>query len=205
VCSVVWTQGCPLRCPWCHNPELRPPDGGTDMGPSEVAGEIERYADYLDAVIVSGGEPLAQPIDELRELCRLIRRMDLSPVLDTSGYPAERLDRVADSFDRVALDLKAPLRDEAYLRATGDVMDAAELRRAVQAVRGRAELELRITAHPYLPDDCEPLIESVKEIDPDYVVVQRYVGKDGKESGPDPNELASVLEEEVAVTVFVRV
>ncbi len=198
---MVWVQGCPLRCPWCHNPELRPATGGTEMSPDEVADRVERRSDYLDAVIVSGGEPLTQPLDELRELCRRIRRLGLSPVLDTSGYPAERLDRVADAFDRVALDLKAPLRDRDYLRATGNVMDALELRRAVNAVRGRVELELRITAHPYLPDDRESLVRSVKEIDPDYVVVQRYVGEG---EGPDPRELAGALREVVGA-VFVRV
>ncbi|WP_148688470.1 radical SAM protein [Methanopyrus sp. SNP6] len=201
VCAVLWTQGCPLRCPWCHNPETRDPNGGKKADVKTILRDVEKYAVYLDALIVSGGEPLLQPYEELKALARGARDLGLNVVLDTSGFPPDRLGRVISSFDRVALDLKAPLHGDEYIEATGGGMTASDFLKAARIVRRRCDLELRITVHPWL-DDVPKVVEAVRKASPDVVVVQRYVGD--KEVEIDPEELAEKLRESCE-NVVVRV
>ncbi len=158
----------------------------------DILRNVEKYSVYLDALIVSGGEPLLQPCEELKALARGARDLGLKVVLDTSGFPPDRLDKVISSFDRVALDLKAPLRDDEYLEATGGVMTASDFLKAARITRRRCNLELRITVHPWL-NDVPRVVEAVRKASPDVVVVQRYVGEG--EVGIDPEELAEKLRE----------
>lgn len=62
---VVFTQGCPLRCLYCHNPDCRHIENGKKITVGELIEEIEKYHSYFDysggGVTVTGGEPLMQP------------------------------------------------------------------------------------------------------------------------------------------------
>lgn len=86
---VIFTQGCPLRCLYCHNPDCRELGGGRVVTVDELVAEIAKYRSYLQAsgggVTVSGGEPLIQPhfVTELLQRCQAI---GLHTALDTSGY-----------------------------------------------------------------------------------------------------------------------
>jgi len=198
VVAVVWLQGCPLRCPWCHNPETRDKSGGKEVDVDDVVKALSRYSPYLDVVVISGGEPLAHDPEELTELAEGVEKMGLDPVLDTSGYPPERLAEVVGAFTRVALDLKAELREETYLKATGGVMGAEDLLAAAEHAR-TVTLELRITTHPLLGDP-KRVAEDAETLEPDVVIVQPYTGR-GK--GPDPEELGRELSRK-GLSVYVR-
>ena len=71
---VVFLQGCPLRCAYCHNPDTWAPQGGEEYTPEAVCEKILRYRPYLKhgGVTVSGGEPLLQA-PFVAELFRLLR------------------------------------------------------------------------------------------------------------------------------------
>ena len=56
---VIFMSGCPLTCRYCHNVELL--EDTTEKTFEEVKQEIDSSADFLDAVVISGGEPLLQP------------------------------------------------------------------------------------------------------------------------------------------------
>ena len=66
---VVFVQGCPMRCAYCHNPDTWEMDGGTLMEPSEILENYERNKPFYKdgGITVTGGEPLMQ-IDFLLEL-----------------------------------------------------------------------------------------------------------------------------------------
>ncbi len=83
---VVFMQGCPLRCAYCHNPETRPLSGGTECGTDELLRKIERLRPYIKngGVTVSGGEPLAQP-EFTAALLAALRASGFHTALDTSG------------------------------------------------------------------------------------------------------------------------
>lgn len=83
---VVFMQGCPLRCKYCHNPDTWEFAGGKEYSALEVKEEIIKYKNYIKdgGVTISGGEPLAQ-IDFVIELFKMLKKEGLHTCVDTSG------------------------------------------------------------------------------------------------------------------------
>ena len=84
---VVFLQGCPMRCMYCHNPDTWLPEGGTEYTVDEVVQKILRYRTYFGkdgGVTVSGGEALLQ-MKFVTELFRALKAEGIHTCLDTSG------------------------------------------------------------------------------------------------------------------------
>lgn len=84
---VVFMQGCPLRCAYCHNPETWTVDGGEEVSVEDLIAKIERYRPYVietGGVTVSGGEPVLQA-PFVAELFRQLQAKGYHTALDTSG------------------------------------------------------------------------------------------------------------------------
>ncbi|GAB4217766.1 MAG: pyruvate formate-lyase-activating protein [Synechococcales cyanobacterium] len=116
---VVFTQGCPLRCLYCHNPDCRDPHDGQGVTVEALIAEIHRYKNYLrqGGVTVSGGEPLMQPMF-VTELFRRCHEIGLHTALDTSGYVSLEVAKpVLQHTDLVLLDIKS-YQPELYHRLT---------------------------------------------------------------------------------------
>ena len=116
---IVFLQGCPFRCLYCHNPDTWNPEGGRRVGAEEVVSRIERCRAYLRSggATLSGGEPLLQPAFTLEILHRL-KAARIHTALDTSGLmPLEVSAPAIDAADMVLLDLKA-LDAEACVKLT---------------------------------------------------------------------------------------
>lgn len=58
---VIWSQGCKMACPGCHNPETHNPCGGKEYDIEELKNEITKYAKYHQGITLSGGDPFLQP------------------------------------------------------------------------------------------------------------------------------------------------
>ncbi len=106
---VLFMQGCPLRCLYCHNPDARTPDAGRTITAGEVLADILTYRLFIrrGGVTLSGGEPLLQPAFacELLDGCR---ERNLHSAVDTSGaLPLEVSRPVLDRADLILLDVKA--------------------------------------------------------------------------------------------------
>lgn len=123
---VVFMQGCPLRCLYCHNPDTWNLKGEAkyQMAPDELLAEVLRYKNFIarGGVTVTGGEPLSQP-EFLRVFFRLCREQGLHTALDTSGhiYTSKALE-VLDYVDLVLLDIKT-LNPDLHLQLTGGKLD----------------------------------------------------------------------------------
>lgn len=122
---VVFVQGCPLRCRYCHNPDTWSPKEGTEVSVGSLVEEIRRYAPYMKfsggGVTVSGGEPLLQP-DFVAGLFAECRRLGIHTALDSSGFAApERVRPVLEQTDLLLLDIKQPnlLRHKALTGVDG--------------------------------------------------------------------------------------
>ncbi len=107
---VVFMQGCPLRCKYCHNADTWATYGGTMYTPEELMKEIVKYKSYMrfsgGGVTFTGGEPLLQP-DFLKEVFTLCKKQGISIALDTSGFLySEKTKDVIDMVDLVLLDIK---------------------------------------------------------------------------------------------------
>lgn len=111
---VVFLQGCPLRCAYCHNPDTWDPQGGEPYTPQAICEKILRYRPYLrhGGVTVSGGEPLMQA-SFVAELFRLLREQGIHTALDTSGTGnLEQAREVLAETDLVLCDLKFAEEDD---------------------------------------------------------------------------------------------
>jgi pyruvate formate lyase activating enzyme len=123
VALVVFWAGCNIRCPYCHNSLLIPPDSGAEVDLTYIDERL-KYGIYpvpsLDAVVFTGGEPLLQP-DALIETGKLVKQYGLKLMLDTNGTLYEAAEKVLRTglFNRVALDVKSPLTPEAFGNLSG--------------------------------------------------------------------------------------
>ena len=109
ICAIVFTQGCNFRCPYCHNPELvgtERPSVDT-VSDQEVLSFLERRKGKLDAVTITGGEPLMQP--DLQDFLSRVRALGYLIKLDTNGSLPHRLEDIiqSKSVDYLAMDIKA--------------------------------------------------------------------------------------------------
>lgn len=107
---VVFMQGCPLRCKYCHNADTWATHGGKLYSPEELMTEIVKYKSYMrfsgGGVTFTGGEPLMQS-DFLKEVFTLCKKQGISIALDTSGFLySEKTKDVIDMADLVLLDIK---------------------------------------------------------------------------------------------------
>lgn len=115
---VLFLNGCPLRCKYCHNPDTWQMKRGTLRGAAEILDDIRSYRDFLlrakGGVTISGGEPLMQPAF-LETLFAGCKSMGLHTALDTSGHLHQYApDSLFDHVDLVLLDIKSG--DEATFR-----------------------------------------------------------------------------------------
>jgi len=119
---VIFTQGCPLRCLYCHNPDCRNITDGKQVSVDELIAEIQKYTSYIrfsgGGVTVSGGEPLMQP-QFVKEICKRCQQIGLHTALDTSGFvDLDTAKDVLKFVDLVLLDIKS-FDPEIYRKVTG--------------------------------------------------------------------------------------
>ena len=118
---VVFTQGCPLRCLYCHNPDCRHFEDGKKTTSAELIAEIKKYRSYFQSsgggVTVSGGEPLMQP-EFVSSIFKGCHEIGIHTALDTSGYVyLETAKPVLEHTDLVLLDIKS-FNPEIYKQVT---------------------------------------------------------------------------------------
>lgn len=145
VAATVFTGGCNLRCPFCHNADLvRHPTAEENLE-AEVLAYLEKRRGLLDGVCVTGGEPLLSP--DLIPFLQKLKEMGYAVKLDTNGSLPERLKEVLGTglVDYVAMDVKSS--PEGYARAVGVSVDLAPFFASVDLIRSSGIAhEFRTTA-----------------------------------------------------------
>lgn len=118
---VVFMQGCPLRCVYCHNPETWDPSGGEEWEVEQIVEKVLRYRSYFGTkggITVSGGEPLLQ-WEFVAELFEQLKEKGIHTALDTSGTGTiDGWEKVLSVTDLVLCDLKFSQAEE-YHRFCG--------------------------------------------------------------------------------------
>lgn len=164
---VLFLQGCPLACLYCHNPDARGFKCGTRTDSFTQLRDIARNRDFLitagGGVTLSGGEPLSQPafVASIFEGCK---RMGLHTALDTSGYPGKRADeRLLELTDLVLLDIKH-IRPGAYRELTGvDLQPTLDFARRLQDLGKPVWLRyVLVPGHTDQADDLARLAEFIR-------------------------------------------
>ena len=150
VACTVFTGGCNLRCPFCHNGSLVRTPNAFDSAETEVLAYLQKRKGLLDAVCISGGEPLLQPDiadficisggepllqSDLRDFITAVKGMGYLVKLDTNGALPERLLPLLESglLDYIAMDVKSS--PVGYPKATGIQSDFAPFAKSIAAIR----------------------------------------------------------------------
>lgn len=118
--SVVFMQGCTLRCAYCHNPDTWNFNSGTEITPQELVKKIIRFKPYFKnngGVTFSGGEPLMQP-EFLIEALKLCKEAGINTAVDTAGFGIGQYDKILKFTDLLLFDIKH-VDDEGYKSLTG--------------------------------------------------------------------------------------
>ncbi|MDD5240526.1 MAG: anaerobic ribonucleoside-triphosphate reductase activating protein [Sulfuricella sp.] len=171
--AVVFCQGCPWRCGYCHNPHLIPRHSAEMLDWSQVMAFLQRRKGLLDAVVFSGGEPTLQEgidaaIDEVKALGFKIG-------LHTGGtYPA-RLQDLLPKLDWVGMDIKATVED--YAKVTGTPNSGDKARESARLLLASdVPHEFRTTVHPlyHTPESLLRLAEELRAMGARQYVLQEF-------------------------------
>jgi pyruvate formate lyase activating enzyme len=181
VSLVIFFRGCPFRCPYCSNAQFIEQGEPTDIG--KVINEIVRAKDFIDAVVISGGEPFMQP-GAFHEIARKAKEFGLLVGAQTNGMYPDRISAASSlgPLDAVLLDVKAPLELDAYSCATGDrnrqdILDAVtktiDLCNRLRAEGKLQYYEVRTTVFRGIADRPEDLEAIASRVQCDAYIVQQ--------------------------------
>jgi len=185
ISAVVFTIGCNLRCPFCHNHRLIEPGDVKEIPEEMVLEHLYRNRKLLDALVVTGGEPTLQP--DLEEFLREVKSMGYSVKIETNGTNPDVLHRLIESggVDFVAMDVKAPFSFGRYDEAVGGVLTPKLFERILGSVsilrESEIEREFRTTLVPGLisQSDIEEIrrfLEGERHITQEYHPVRSDFG-----------------------------
>jgi len=145
--AVVFCQGCPWRCSYCHNAELLCASAEPRVPWSKLVAFLERRRGLLDGVVFSGGEPTLQPA--LPEALAEVRALGFQTGLHTAGMYPQHLAEVLPLLDWVGLDIKGPWHRIDDITAGRDAAPRVQASLARLVASGVA-YECRTTWHPQL-------------------------------------------------------
>ncbi|WP_298499454.1 anaerobic ribonucleoside-triphosphate reductase activating protein [uncultured Methanobrevibacter sp.] len=195
---VLFMSGCPLTCRYCHNVELL--DDKTEKSFEEIKSEIDSSADFLDAIVISGGEPLLQ-LDALIEIFTYVRQIGLKTKLDTSGIYPDKIKKLLDLklLDFVSLDVKTVFSK--YRKITGSNV-GFQVKKSMELINAdeNVHLEIRTTYVPTLHTKKD-IINLADEIEADIYTIQQFRNKNvldpalEKVEVPNPHDLEKLARE----------
>ncbi|HDI02890.1 MAG TPA: anaerobic ribonucleoside-triphosphate reductase activating protein [Candidatus Aenigmarchaeota archaeon] len=144
ISAIVFTQGCNFRCPYCHNPELVLPEKYSNPIPEEeILSFLDSRRGKLDAVVITGGEPLLQK--DLFDFIKKVKDMGFLVKLDTNGSMPEVLkEAIKLGVDYIAMDVKAPL--EKYREVVRAEVNEEKIKSSIEIImHAGIEYEFRTT------------------------------------------------------------
>lgn len=151
--TVLFLQGCGLRCKYCHNPDTWQLQAGKEMDVSEIMKKLRRFQPYYGeagGVTCSGGEPLLQ-IEFVTELFKACKKENISTCIDTAGYGFGNYDELLKVTDLVLFDVKHYLPEEYKALTGGDFSVPTEFLNAVE--KSKTPLWIRHVVVPNITDN----------------------------------------------------
>ncbi len=154
--AVVFMQGCPWACPFCHNHELQTIGKETDFIWEKFADFLKTRCGILDSVVFSGGEPLVQ-VEALKEKIAEVKAMGFQIGLHTGGYRPQAFAKVLPLVDWVGFDIKAPFEEHRYKSAVGGHAHLENVKQSLEMlIASGKSFECRTT--------CDPRILNIDDI-----------------------------------------
>ncbi|MCI1268864.1 MAG: pyruvate formate-lyase-activating protein [Ruminococcus sp.] len=160
---VIFMQGCPMRCLYCHNPDTWKIGSGKEVTAAQLIAEYEKYKEFMHngGITVSGGEPLVQT-EFVTELFAAAKAKNINTCLDTSGVTfnpndTRSIDELIKYTDLVMLDIKH-IDNEAHKKLTGHE-NKNILAFARYLMQNKVPLWVRHVIVPGITDSSEELME----------------------------------------------
>ncbi len=192
--AVLFCQGCPWRCRYCHNPHLLSMATSGKHAWTDILAWLETRKGLLEGIVLSGGEPLAQRY-LVSSVIRL-KQMGFAIALHTSGVSPGRFREVLPCVDWVGLDIKAPFDEYDAVTASGIV--SGEHAKEVLGdllVSGKAH-ELRCTLDPayFTPERATKMANQLVELGADHLIVQECRDNKYRHSKPVAEAIRTAFE-----------
>jgi len=148
ISAIVWTVGCNFKCPFCYNKNLV--DGNIELfNEDEVLSFLKKRKGMLEALSISGGEPLLQK--DIADFTAKVKKLGYLVKIDTNGMFPEVLKELIDRnlVDYVSMDVKAPKKK--YSQLTGVKTDIKKIEKSIDIIRHAApDYEFKTTFVPEL-------------------------------------------------------
>ncbi len=155
IAAVAFLQGCPWRCPFCHNAFLQNTSAADHFIWEKFVEFLKSRCGILDGVVFSGGEPLLQ--NGLAAAMAEVKALGFLIGLHTGGCRPKHLAEVLPLVDWVGFDVKAPFDREKYKTAVGGVDHLSEVQESLELLTsGSIDFECRTT--------CDPRILTIADI-----------------------------------------
>jgi len=143
IATVLFTSGCNLRCPFCHNWRLVLEPKGSFLSEETVFQILESRKKYVDAVVVTGGEPLMH--SDIPQFLKKLKERGFVIKLDTNGFFPDVLEKSLPYLDYVAMDVKTSAEKYVLLGAN----DISNYSRAIEMLKQESVgYEFRTTVVP---------------------------------------------------------
>ena len=195
---VVFMQGCPWRCPFCHNTFLQEMNADTDIVWHKVVDFLGKRKGMLDAVVFSGGEPLAQKglVSAIKE----VKALGYEVGLHTGGYNPSFFREVVKLVDWVGFDIKAPLREDRYKAVTGGIANVEKVKESLNIlIESGKNFECRTTCDPRFlsVDDLYEIADCLKDLGVKEYYLQKYRKVESDIDASEEKSLALVENDEL--------
>lgn len=159
IASVVFLQGCPWRCRYCHNPHLQNVMPSESLPWEDVLILLQTRVGFIEAVVFSGGEPLVQ--DGLLDAILDVKKLGLLIGMHTGGALPEVLSRVISYVDWIGFDIKTAFSEYPSITSVQNSGEAA--RESLKIIlESNVDFEARMTMDPTI--SVESAVGALKEI-----------------------------------------
>ena len=184
---VLFAQGCPNRCPFCHNPDLQKTEGNS-LDWAEVIAFLNQRKKMLDGVVFSGGEPLMQP--QVVKAIQEVKQMGYQVAVHTSGVYFDRLKEILPNLSWVGLDVKAPSSKYDLLTGRKGLWSSLEKSLKILLESG-IDFEARTTCDPrYLTvEDINEIMDFLSAQKVPVYALQKYRTFDEDKNPPSDDQI----------------
>lgn len=145
ISAVIFLGGCNLNCPYCHNRPLLDNSFGSGIEISEVIQILKERKNFIDAIVVTGGEPTIYE-DKLVKLLKQLKKLNLLIKLDTNGTNPNLIKQIIDLelINYIAMDIKNSF--EKYSETANKTVDVGSIKTSINLIKNSGlEYEFRTT------------------------------------------------------------
>ena len=188
IAAVLFTQGCPWKCRYCHNPSLWSLNAEKAMKWDEIGSFLKERVGYLEGIVISGGEPLVHK--SLPDLLRWIKELGYKTAIHTNGFYPDRVRSISRSglVDYIAMDVKGTPRGyDTITRCNNSCLPVSKSIDYI--ISSGVEYEFRTTWHPALLSEKD-LVHTMKALSS--AGGERYYLQNFRSEGVDDDELVTV-------------